>query len=78
MWYELDNGNKLIKKQCDTLLDCYTSTEIIDDKELINIDDMWEMIEKLCYKLEEVQEKYHDMSDTLKYLEEQGYLEEVQ
>ena len=52
MWYELDNGNKLIKKQCDTLLDCYTSTEIIDDKELINIDDMWEMIEQLCYKLE--------------------------
>ena len=62
MWYELNEGNKLILKQYSDITKQYINTLLfynngLLDKELINIDDMWEMIEQLCYKLEEVEKE---------------------
>lgn len=68
MWYELNEGDKLIKKQCDDLLDIYTITEMIGDKEVINIEDMWEMIELLCYRLEKTKEDYKNIKWVLEKL----------
>lgn len=63
MWYELDEGSKLIKKQYEGLMKEYIVTDTIGDKELLNIDTIWEMLERVCYKLEEVQSYIRDLPD---------------